>query len=136
MANCSSDSLHFSTASYTTSLQMIITIMNRLLTAFNRQGGNLKSQHSARRGHRGRQREMRAKHQSDSRVLPPNVGFSFPQLNVRVPELQDAGTVNSTTEQRQGQRLEIITHRALCPTQGSIGNRAMKQKKEKYPVLC
>lgn len=75
---------------------------------------------------------MRAKHQSDSRVLPPNVCFSFPQLNVRVPELQDSCTVDSTTEQREGQRVEIITHPALCPTQGSVANRAMKQKEDKY----
>lgn len=60
---------------------------------------------------------MCAKNQSDSRVLPPNVCFSFPQLNVRVPELQDAGTVNSTTEQRQGQRVEIVGYHAITDVQ-------------------
>lgn len=42
-----------------------------------------------------RLRNMNTEHQSDSSVLPPDVRFSFPQLDVGIPQLQDTSAVDS-----------------------------------------
>lgn len=41
---------------------------------------------------------MGAKYQTDTCVLPSNVCFSFPQLDVRVPQFQNPSTVDATTQ--------------------------------------
>lgn len=41
---------------------------------------------------------MHTEHSSHTRVLTPDVGFSLPQLNVRISELQNPSTVNTARE--------------------------------------
>lgn len=40
---------------------------------------------------------VHAKYQSYTGILPPNVGFTLPQLDISVPQLQNPGTINSRT---------------------------------------
>lgn len=41
---------------------------------------------------------VNTEHQSHTGILPPDVCLTFPQLNIRVPELQNPSAVNSRTE--------------------------------------
>ena len=44
--------------------------------------------------------DVHSEHQPHARVLPPDVRLAFPQLNVRVPQLQDPGAVDAAGEER------------------------------------
>lgn len=44
--------------------------------------------------------DVHAEHQPHTRVLPPDVRLAFPQLDVRVPQLQDPRAVDAAAEER------------------------------------
>ena len=67
------------------------------LTALDRDGGSLQRQHlPVGLG------DVHTEHHPNTSVLPPDVCFALPELNVGVPELQDASTVN-TARAEQGE---------------------------------
>ena len=61
---------------------MSLLLIKWSLTAFDGQRGDLKSQDPSRGSRRGRQREVGTKYQTNTSVFPPDVCFTFPQLNV------------------------------------------------------
>ena len=66
------------------------------LTALDGVGGHLQRQRAA-----AGLRDVDPEHQPHARVLPANVRLPLAQLDVRVPELQDPGTVDAARQNRR-----------------------------------
>lgn len=78
-----------------------------ILTALDRVGGHLQRQRAA-----AGLRDVHPEHQPHTRVLPADVRLPLAQLDVRVPELQDPGTVNAA---------KTRVHCLLVPPHGRDG---------------
>lgn len=91
-------------------------VFQQMLTALDRMGGHLEGDVLS-----SGLRNVHTEHQTDTRVLPPDICFTLPQLDVGVPELQDPDAVDSVRGEtrvcvnaceglRGRQRLDGLSH--------------------------
>lgn len=62
---------------------------------------------------------MHPEHQPHPCVLPPDVRLAFPQLNVRVPKLQDPRTVNAAGKPRTPLTTDHLGEQERSPARGA-----------------